>query len=177
MKVAASDAGTGPVDPPPDYAWMVAHARPRAEKRISMVCRSRSMPFYLPLRERTHTYGQRRRIFSSPLFPGYVFCCGSVQDRIWLRQNQHVANLLEVADQQALLTQLRQVELALAGGHIIEVLPYLEAGKRVRVIAGPLKGLEGVVVRGKGTSRIVLNVDMIQQAIVTEIDGDSLAPA
>lgn len=177
MSAIPSDSGPGPLDPPPGCDWVVAHARPRAEKRITQICRSRGMPFYLPLRERTHVYGSRRRTFSSPLFSGYVFCCTTMADRAWLRQNQHVANLLEVADQQGLLIQLRQVQLAIAAGQIIEVLPYLEAGKRVRVIAGPLKGLEGVVVRGKGRMRIVVNVDLIQQSIVTEIDGDALAPA
>lgn len=171
-------AATGrPIPAPADHAWLVAHARPRAEKRIALFCRSKAMPFFLPLRSKTHSYGARKRTFASPLFPGYVFCCATVAGRSWLRQNQHVANVLEVHDQAGLLAQLKQVEMALQAGQIVEVLPYLEAGRRVRVTAGPLKDLEGVIVRGKGRSRIVINVDMIRHAVVAEVDGDLLVPA
>ena len=162
---------------PAGFAWLVVHARPRAEKKIALFCRTRSLPSYLPLRDKTHNYGGRKRTFSTPLFTGYVFCCADPAGKSLLRQNQHAANVLEVYDQAGLLAQLRQVRQALTVGQIVEVLPYLEAGHRVRVTAGPLKGLEGVVLRAKGKTRIVVNVDMIQQSVVTEVNGDDLAPA
>ena len=158
-------------------AWCVVHARPRAEKQVAAFCTRRQFPHFLPLRSRTHTYGSRKRTFLSPLFPGYVFCAADARGRTELRQNRHVANVLETADQNGLLAQLRQVRQALDAGQIVEVLPYLEAGRRVRVTAGPLKALEGVVVRGKGRTRIVINVDMVQHGVVAEVDGDCLAPA
>ena len=171
---AASDE----LQPAPEgSAWLVVHARPRAEKKIITFCRTRNFNAYLPLRSKTHNYGNRKRVFSSPLFPGYVFCCADAAGRTLLRQNQHAANVLDVYDQAGLLAQLLQVRQALSAGQIVEVLPYLEAGHRVRVTAGPLKGLEGVVIRAKGKTRIVINVDMIQQAVVTEVEGDLLAPA
>ena len=158
-------------------AWLVIHARPRAEKKIVLFCQTRNFASYLPVRSKTHIYGNRKRTFSSPLFPGYVFCCVDPAGRTLLRQNQHVANVLDVYDQAGLLAQLHQVQQVLSAGQIVEVLPYLEAGHRVRVPGGPLKGLEGVVLRAKGRTRIVLNVDMIVQSVVAEIDGDLLVPA
>ena len=61
-------------------------------------------------------------------------------------------------------------------GKDYEVMPYLEKGKWVRVKSGPLKGLEGIVQRMKGKTRVVLNVDMIKQAVAMEIDSSILAP-
>lgn len=165
------------VPTPEGSAWCVVHARPRAEKQVAAFCLRQALPHYLPLRTKTHVYGGRRRTFQSPLFPGYVFCCSDVVERSTLRQNRHVANVLETSDQAGLLRQLRQVEVALQAGQIVDVLPYLEAGRRVRVTAGPLKGLEAVVLRGKGRTRIVINVEMVQQGVVAEVDGDCLAPA
>lgn len=171
----ATDAGLAPA--PGGQAWLVVHARPRAEKKITTFCRSHGFASYLPLRDKVHVYGKRKRVYSTPLFTGYVFCCVDPRGRSLLRQNQYAANVLDVFDQAGLLAQLRQVRQALSAGQIIEVLPYLEAGHRVRVTAGPLRGLEGVVVRAKGRTRIVLNVDMIMQSVVAEVDGDWLAPA
>lgn len=162
---------------PEGHAWLVIHARPRAEKQIVAFCTARGIPSYLPLHHKAHNYGNRKRTYSSPLFPGYVFCCAATAGKSLLKQNQHTANVLDVIDQTGLLAQLRQVQQAIAAGQVVEVLPYLEAGNRVRVTAGPLKGLEGVVIRAKGSTRIVINVDMIRHGVVTEVDGNCLAPA
>lgn len=67
--------------------------------------------------------------------------------------------------------------MTLASQDLVEVMPFLERGRRVRVTAGPLRGLEGMVQRVKGRTRIVLNVDMIRQAVSIEVDSACLGPA
>ena len=162
--------------PDPGRAWVVLHARPRCEKKLELFCRRNSLPVYLPLRRKVHRYGAREREFWSPLFPGYVFCVSAPPDRTTLRQNQYVANLLEVFDQATLVEQLSQIRQALAVDDMVEVMPYLAAGRSVLVTAGPFKGLEGVILRVKGRTKVVLNVDMIQQAVCVEVDSSCLAP-
>ena len=163
--------------PAPGQAWVVLHTRPRCEKKLEAFCARNSLPAYLPLRRKVHRYGARERAFWSPLFPGYVFCVSTPPGRPMLRQNQYVANLLEVLDQAQLVGQLRHIRQALAVDDVVEVMPYLAAGRHVQVMSGPFKGLEGVVQRVKGRTKVVLNVDMIQQAVCVEVDGSCLAPA
>lgn len=162
---------------PAGRAWLVAHARPRCEKKIVQFCGQQGMPSYLPLRTKIHRYGARERAFSSPLFPGYVFCVADPAQRSLLAQNRYAAHVLDVVNQAQLVGQLRQIDLALASGDVMEVMPYLEAGRRVRVLAGPLKGMEGLVLRSKSRTRIVINVDMIRQAVAMEVDSAWLGPA
>ncbi|MFH1026857.1 MAG: transcription termination/antitermination NusG family protein [Pseudomonadota bacterium] len=164
------------VVPPPSRAWVVLHTRPRCEKRIADFCERNTIDFYLPLRRKKHRYGARERVFWSPLFPGYVFCVVTVDQRMTFRQNRHVANLLEVLDQAKLVEQLRQIRQALETGDLLEVLPYLEVGKRVLVTGGPLKGAEGYVQRIKGKDRVIINVDMIRQSVAVEVDNTWLSP-
>jgi len=163
--------------PAPDRFWVVLHTRPRCEKKIADFCARSGIPCYLPLRKKTHRYGSRERIFSSPLFPGYTFSVTTSAQRTTLRQNRHVANVLNVLNQDKLVDQLRQIRQALATGDVAEVMPYLQAGKPVRVTGGALKGLEGVVARVKGKTRVVINVDMIRQSVAVEVDSAFLAPA
>ena len=94
-----------------------------------------------------------------------------------LRQNRYVANLLEVVDQTTLVSQLQQIRMALQAGDVLEVMPYLEKGKPVRVMGGPFKGLEGIILRIKGQTKVVINVDMIQQSVAVEVDSAYLGPA
>lgn len=156
--------------------WVVVHSRPRCEKKVVQVCGQQGWFTYLPLRTKVHRYGGRERTFSSPLFPGYIFCVTPEAGKSFLRQNRYVANLLEVYDQQTLVDQLQQVRRALDTADSVEVMPYLEKGKTVRVLGGPFKGLEGVVARVKGKTRVIINVDMIQQAVAVEVDAAYVGP-
>jgi transcriptional antiterminator RfaH len=164
-----------PAEPPRE--WVVLHTRPRCEKKVADFCERGGLPVYLPLQRKAHHYGARERIFWSPLFPGYAFAVAAPAEKAQLRQNRHVANLLEVLDQRKIVDQLEQIRTALEAGDVVEVMPYLESGKAVRVTGGALKGLEGIVVRVKGRTRVVINVDMIRQSVVVEVDSTLLAPA
>lgn len=156
--------------------WIVVHARPRCEKRVEEFAQRGGLRWYLPLRRRTHRYGSRVRSFTTPLFPGYVFCVVDDAAARTLRQNRHVANVIDTADQEGLVRQLEQVERALTAGDVLDVLPFVEAGKRIRVVDGPLKGIEGYVQRVQGPARVFLNVDILQCAVVVEVDSSHLGP-
>ncbi|HMP71808.1 MAG TPA: transcription termination/antitermination NusG family protein [Kiritimatiellia bacterium] len=157
-------------------AWWVLHVRPRCEKKVADAVTRRGGLSYLPLLTRKHRYGTRKRIYHVPLFRGYVFALLDPINTSWCRQNDQVANVLEVADQQPLVDQLRQLYQALAVGEVVEVLPFLQVGKRVRITYGPFKDLEGLVVRVKNSTRVVLQVEMIQQSVVFEADSELLEP-
>ena len=157
-------------------SWVVIHSRPRCEKKASDYCERNEIPFYLPLRKKNHQYGTRERSFWSPLFSGYVFCIVTLAQKSEIRQNRYVANLLEVVDQKTLVEQLRQIDHALTVGDVVEVMSYLKTGRRVSVTNGPMKGLEGVVLRVKGKTRVVINVDMIRQSVAVEVDSAWLLP-
>ncbi len=162
--------------PDEEHLWVVAHVRPRCEKKLGQFCGQRGISFYLPLRRDVHSYGGRTKAFLKPLFPGYVFCMTDHDGVGSLRQNRYVANLLDVADQALLVRQLRQIEYALSVDDALEIMPYLEEGRPVRVISGPFKGLEGKVCRIKGRTKVVINVDMIQKSVPIELEKCLLGP-
>ena len=60
---------------------------------------------------------------------------------------------------------------ALAKGAKIEPHPFLKCGDWVRVKAGPLEGLEGILVRDKNQSRLVLSVELVQKSVAVEVDA------
>lgn len=157
--------------PPAGYVWVILHTRPRCEKKLRIQLEREGVSVYLPLKKKTHRYGARQREFLSPLFPGYIFCMPAAKASHQLRQNQYVANVLRVIDQETLVHQLRQIRHALAAGDIVEIMPYLEKGKPVRVIGGPLRGLEGVVETIKRKTRVIISVDMIRQSVFVEVES------
>ena len=48
----------------------------------------------------------------------------------------------------------------------------LRLGQRVRILGGALAGMDGILTREKGASRVVVNVDLLQRAVAVEIDSD-----
>ncbi len=160
--------------PPEGKSWVVTHTRPRCEKKLKYFCDFEGFPFFLPLMKKVHMYGNRRREFLNPLFSGYAFCIVPDDRKYYLMQNQYVANLLPVCDQQELVNQLNQIQKALLAGDEMEVLPYIQKGKQVKVLAGPFKGEIVEVVEAVKGSKVVVNIELIQQSVVFEIDPTEL---
>jgi transcriptional antiterminator RfaH len=151
--------------------WWVAHTKSRNEKALAWQMQKRNISYFLPLTEKV--YRKSRRVFRSmlPLFSGYVFFCGDEPDRLEVLKTNRVAGLLEVKDQQHLITELLPIEKALASGINLAPYAYIKAGQRCRVIAGPLIGTEGLVVSDQNKTRLVLQVDILGKATCLEIDS------
>ena len=54
--------------------------------------------------------------------------------------------------------------------------PYLVVGERVRITAGSLEGMVGVLVRRKNDCRVVLTLELIMQSVAVEIGIDEIEP-
>ena len=113
-----------------------------------------------------------------PLFPGYVFVRLALRDRLQVLQVPGVARLVGFGGTLTALPEgeIERLRTSLGSGLRAEPHSFLTAGHRVRVIAGPLAGLRGILVRKKSKSRFVLTVDLIMRSIAVEIDETDLAP-
>jgi len=156
--------------------WWVAHTRSRNEKALAndLVCKSVS--YFLPMDWKASRRSGRTIRSLLPLFSGYLFFCGDEKQRIEVLRTNRVANLLNVTDQEKLVSELSQIERALRSGVRLKPHNYIEAGQHCRVIAGALAGLEAVVVKTTGRLRLVLQIDMLGQATSLEIDEDMIEP-
>lgn len=159
-----------------DGLWWVAHTKSRNEKALAQDLSSKDISYFLPMSWKVRR--QRGRTIRSllPLFSGYLFFCGDENQRLEVLRTNRVAKLIEVNDQQKLLTELLQIELALRAGVPLVPHKYLKAGRRCCVIAGPLADLQGIVVTTKNAARLVLQIDMLGQATSVEIDVDMIEP-
>ena len=154
--------------------WWVAHTKSRNEKALAHDLVGRNINYFLPMTWRVWRRSRRTMRSLLPIFSGYLFFCGGENQRLELLRTNRVANIIEVKDQQQLLGELIQVEQALRAGAPLTPYKYIKAGQRCRVIAGPLFGLEGIIVKTKNVTRLVLQIDMLGQAASVEIDIDMI---
>jgi len=156
--------------------WWVAHTKSRNEKALAHDLMAKNISYFLPMALRVHRHSRRTIKAMLPLFTGYLFFCGNETERVELLKTNRVANLLEVKDQETLIGELVRFEQALRAGAPLTPHSYLKKGQWCRVIAGPLLGLEGIVVQTKGDTRLVLQINMLGQAASVEIDMVMIEP-
>lgn len=155
--------------------WHLLHSKSRQEKAISEALSARGIAHYLPLVGVTRTYGGRKVGVDLPLFPGYLFLKGSRDEVFAADRTKRVANIIRVVDQAKMGWELRNLALALSSTVSLDPYAYLRVGVRVEVRSGPLMGLQGVVESRLKRDRLILQVDVLGQAMSLEIDGAILA--
>ena len=155
---------------------MVIYTKPRQEKSLARDLLRQEIPFYLPLVKKTLQYGRRRMASFAPLFDGYLFMLGSEKQRTLSLATNRVFRILPVNDGQRLIADLRQIERLIQANVPLTVESRLQAGRNVRVRSGPLAGVEGVVLRRRGETRLLVSVNFLQQGASVEIEDFRLEP-
>ena len=154
--------------------WYVAHTRPRCEKKLADYCARQGLPVTLPCYQSVRKYRSKTVVFAKPLFPNYVFLKLLRTQRQKVYQSDYVANLLDVGDQELFDRQLGDILLSLETDLEVCLAPQIEAGRRVRIRSGPLRGLEGWVEQRSGMVFVQLRLDFIGQAAAVKIEATDL---
>ena len=156
--------------------WWVAHTKSRNEKALAHDMINRDINYFLPMSWNIRRKSRRTIRSLLPLFNGYLFFCGNEAQRVEILKTNRIANLIEVKDQQKLVDDLVQIERVLKTGEALLPHKYLKKGQKCRIIAGPLLGVQGIIVTIKGQARLVLQVDILGQAASVEIEIDMIEP-
>jgi transcription antitermination factor NusG len=159
--------------------WFAAYTNSHHEKRVASHFGERQIESFLPLYSALHRWKNRCEVnLDLPLFPNYVFVHIDPRERIRVLEVPGVLSLVGFGRTLAPLSDFEVETLRSCGGQRkIEPHPYLVIGERVRIKAGPMTGMEGVLVRKKSNFRVVLALDVIMQCVAVEVDADDLEPA
>jgi transcriptional antiterminator RfaH len=157
-----------------EIRWLVCHTKPRCEKKFAALLAAEKLEHYLPLQPSVRRYAQQTKRFTKPLFPGYVFARVGADKKSRIYQQDLLARAIAVEDEAAFLRQLADVKTIVASGFELTVLPLLTKGRRVRIVGGPLHGLEGFVDDPSHPQGVVLAVDVLQQGLLVKVPLESL---
>jgi len=161
--------------------WYAVHTRSRHEKKVEIELKGKSVEVFLPLYETLSRRRDRKKLILLPLFPGYLFV------RIAL-ERERILEVLKVKGVVRIIgktstelyaipeSQIDAVHKMVESDRLISGHPYIKEGSRVRVKAGPLQGIEGILVERRGRHRLIISVDMLQQSVSAEISMDEVEP-
>jgi transcription termination/antitermination protein NusG len=161
-------------------AWYALYTRSRFEKKMLSELTDRDVEVFLPMREVISRWKDRKKRIWIPLFAGYIFInhIDTPENRYRILNIPGAVRFVghEGYAEQIPEDQILSVRRFLESSISVDSYPYMQVGTRVEVIAGPLKGIQGILVEKRGRFRFVLQVDLIRQAVSVEIDASDVRP-
>lgn len=151
--------------------WYAIYTRHQHEKMVAQILTSKGFNTFLPLYATTHEWKDRKKALLLPLFPCYVFLKGDIHRRLQIVTTPGIYGLVSSAGQPAAIpdAEIEGIRRVVESRVRVEAHPYLECGQRVRIKCGPLTGIEGILVRKKNISRLVLSVEILGTAAAIEV--------
>ncbi len=158
--------------------WYAAYTHARHEKKVAQLLLERGIEHFLPIYHSLRQWKDRRKEIEMVLFPSYIFARIDAADKLRILKLPGVVRLVTFNGQPAPLASddIDALRNALQHGLRAENHPYLTAGRRVKVVRGPLAGAGGVLLRLKTNCRIVISIDAIMRSVSVEVDESDVEP-
>ena len=153
--------------------WYAVQTKSHFERALAAELLLKGISSFCPEVAELHQWADRQKTIMQPVFRGYVFaqfpdhaegkvsvlsCSGAV--RILGTQN-----LIEAIPEK----EIEAIRIAVQANACVRCADF-EEGAWVRVRRGPLKNVEGRLVRIKNETRLVLTISLLRQSVAAEID-------
>jgi transcription termination/antitermination protein NusG len=157
--------------------WFAVGVKPRHEKAVSLAFELGGLEYFVPLYRERRVWSDRIKVVELPLFAGYVFCRFRYHERLRILRVSGVHSIIgggkifqPIADEQ-IATLKRLTDSGMA-----RPCPYLVPGQMVQLVRGPLCGVRGTVVQAKGTTSVIVSLEILQRSVAVEVNADAVFP-
>jgi transcription antitermination factor NusG len=164
-----------PIAASPD--WFAIQTRYRYEKKVAEQLGGKGVEVFLPLRRESHSWSDRRKLVTIPLFPGYAFVRSSVSADLRL-QVLRTAGFMGFVSARGAPTsvpqkQIEDLRVLLKEEVPFSLYPFVEAGQQVRIRGGCLHGIEGILLK-HDKHKLVISIASIRRSLAIEVRGYEL---
>jgi len=157
--------------------WYAIHSKPRQEERALENLQRQGFEAWLPLLTIEKVLRSKLVQVVEPMFSRYLFIRLDTEQTNWspIRSTLGVSKLVSFGNRPAVVAD----ELIEALQQLPEQAPQrlIQPGQQVKIVAGPLRGLEGIYQQADGELRAMVLIELLnkQHRIVTEMQD--LRPA
>ena len=180
LRYAFTHEGQTVTTPTSGRPWLALRVRSRHEKSVQTILNAKGYRTSLPLVRCTH----KRRSGSDwesqkPLIPGYVFAIRDVENPFRIVTTPGLVQVVSFGSSPGIVpeAEIEALERIAASGLPVASCRYTRLGETVELMAGPLKGVQGVLLRQAKTTCLVVGVELIQCSVAVEIDGAWAGPS
>jgi transcription antitermination factor NusG len=154
--------------------WFALYVKPRHEKNVALILQGKGYEAFLP------TYRHRvkyNKLFDLPLFPGYVFCRLELSKRLPVMTTPGVFSIVgHGADAEPVCErEIEGIKHMLESGFMPIPWPYVSPGQEVLLEAGPLRGVQGVVVDASNEKWLVVSVNLLRRSVAVKMQREFIS--
>jgi transcription antitermination factor NusG len=152
-----------------ESCWYAIQVKSGYEMKIESALKDKGYEAFVPT-YRLHQPGRGRA--ERPLFSGYVFCRFDPLVRAPIVTTPGVIKVVGYGKRPASLDDSEMEAVRTVAGSNLPARPHpwLAPGRRVRIAEGPLRGLEGDIVRAGEHRYLVVTVSLLQRSIAVEVE-------
>jgi transcription antitermination factor NusG len=164
-------------------AWHVLWTRSNCEQKVTDHLSATGFHPFLPKVSSWSWRAGRRHLIHTPLFPGYLFLNDALDkaSHVELRKSPGLAAVLGDGWDRPARVPAHEVEAirrVVGSGAEVRPHPYLREGQRVRIVTGPLGGLDALLVRQRPSrGLVVVSVHLLQRSVAVELDISEVVAA
>lgn len=164
-----------------DMPWFALYTLSRQEKKAQHLLERQKIDNYLPLIKILKQWSDRKKWVEEPLFKSYIF----------VQTEYPSQTFFDATRTPGIAYPVRQAGLPLPiGDEVIDAIKRmiehgyeirtqkipLKPGTPVEITSGPLMGLKGEVVKGKGKFKFIIKVNTINTALLIDVAQENLSP-
>ncbi len=156
--------------------WFALYVKLRYEKLVSELLLKKGFESFSPTYPERKLRRDKIHEIDMSLFPGYVFAKFDPRFRMPILTTPGVREVVGYGRVPVPIPdwEIHTVREAVDSKLRVEPCRYLETGSRVRIVCGPLAGLEGILEETRSSCRVIVSVSLIQRSIRVEVDRDAL---
>jgi transcription antitermination factor NusG len=154
--------------------WYALYLRSRYEQKVSVALAKKHVETFLPLIEELHLWSDRKKKVLEPLFRGYIFVKTDLRDKETILTTDGVVRFVGIDHKPSSIpaSQMGWLRRMVGGSVEVQREKYLDVGEKVRISAGPLVGIEGIVRWIHGISRVVVSMTAIEQSVSVQVPAE-----
>jgi transcription antitermination factor NusG len=159
--------------------WYAVYTRHHHERAVAQSFAMNGVEVFVPLYKAARRWKDRIKHLSLPLFPCYVFLRRGIERRRDILSTLGVYSIVTIGKEPAHIphAEIDAIRRAMESRLPVAPHPFVCAGDKVQVKAGPLAGIEGIVLRQKVNSfRLILSAQLLERSVAVEVDAFSIEP-
>ncbi|HKL33231.1 MAG TPA: UpxY family transcription antiterminator [Tangfeifania sp.] len=165
-------------DPADNKKWHVIYTRSRAEKKVVADLINQEIECFLPLQKKLRQWKDRKKWVETPLISGYCFVRINRKDYDRVLQTDNVVCYITFEGKAAVIPS-RQIDglKKMTQQFDFEVSVSQEnfkPGQKVEIIAGPMTGIQGELIKCQNQNRFILRIEQIKTVFSVEIPAQNL---
>ncbi len=160
-------------------SWYALHVKCHKELEVASHLASEGYETLVPTHRVRRKWSDRSKDVDLPLFPSYAFCRFNPEAKFAIVSMPSVLKIVGFGSAPIPISaeEIDSLRVVCERGHRCTPHPFLSAGQKVRVVAGPLSGVNGILLSYGRNNRIVLSVELLRAAAAVEVDEESVVVA